>query len=245
MTFLSLPTALLIVAAAEARAAGQSPAPKVGSATTRYRKGLEDSRSNEQVNVEQLFALATAAAKEIEQEIVKRDETGTQGAAAREAPAQMDGLVISTEEALFAKPAPNFFLALAKKKGRPVDRDFFELLMKTRPDGAWPVYVEQQTDATGCTRFENPDLVSIYKGWLEFQKRSPTAYQAQVTVELRDLENQLLTSTCACANRTSVIKGLQRIIAAFPNAPMSEGIKKRLEKIRAGTLTIRFRCTSG
>jgi hypothetical protein len=237
--------ALLVLTAAPVRSAGQAPAPQTLSPAARYKKALGDSQSYEKVNVEQLFELAAAAAKEVEGEIIKRDEAIAQGHAAALLATQMDGLVISTEEAPFARPDPRFFIGIAEKKGRPIDRTFFELLTKTRPDGAWPVYIEQQTDLTGCTRFENPDLVSIYRGWLEFRKHSPSSYRAQVTMELRLLEDQLLTSTCACGAQASVVEGLEKIVTAFPKATITPGIQKRLQEIRAGTSPLRFNCISG
>lgn len=225
--------------------ADQSPSQHTSSATAQYKKALNEIQSQKQANVEQLFKLASAAAAEIERDIIRRDEAVAEGQSAPPVVTQLDGLVISTEEALFAKPDPRFFVEIGDTKGRRVDRAFFRLLARTRPDGAWPVYLEQQTDVTGCTRFENPALLSIYKGWLGFQEKFPAAYNAEVDKELREMESQLLTSSCACGSKASVIHGLEKISNAIPKASITLGIKKRLQAIRAGTATFRFSCISG
>lgn len=229
-----------------AAAADEENPPQHGPpSVARYKKALEQSQLNQTVNVEQLFELAVAAAREIEQEIIWRDSATGQPSPPTPSEMRVEGLLISTEEALFAKPSPQFFADLARRKGRPVDRTFFELLVKTRPDGIWPLYIEQQTDVTGCTRFENPELVSVYKGWVGFQKRFPEPYNAQVRTELRDLEDEILTSTCACGARAATIEGLKSLANAFPGTAIALGIEKRLQTIQAGKAQLRFNCLSG
>jgi hypothetical protein len=201
-------------------------------------------RAGRKVNVEELFGLATAAGKEIEADIAKADEARAAGADAKPALTELEGLAISWEEAIFAKPRPDFFLSLARSGGRPVDRAFFELLLATRPDGTWPAYLQQQTDVTGCVRFDLPELPSLYARWLAFRDHHPEAYRADADREVAELE-RWVKGDCSCGGRETVIQGLEAILRAAPEAPRSAEIRARLEAIRSGTATFRFNCQSG
>ena len=218
--------------------------PPAFPACAAYRRTLDELRAGRKVNVEELFRLATAAGKEIEADITKADEARAAGADAKPALTQLEGLAISWEEAIFAKPRPDFFLTLAKSRGRPVDRTFFELLVATRPDGAWPAYLEQQTDVTGCVRFDLPELPSLYARWLAFRDRHPKAYRDEADREVRELDGWL-KGDCSCGGRETVIQGLEAILRAVPRAPRSTEISERLEAIRRGTAEFRFNCHSG
>ncbi|SRR6266568_104788 len=235
-----------IVALLLANPALASPpsAPAAFPATTRYTKALEESRAKTHVNVEDLFALAVTAGKEILADIAKADEATATGRAAKPAITALEGLIISTEEALIANPDPNLFGALAEMKGRPADRAFFKLLVATRPDGVWATYFEQQTDVTGCIRFDLPELSSIYSGWLDFEARFPSAYRAQVQDELHGLDNALL-GACACGTKATVVVGLEAVANALPKEPIAAKIKKRLDEVRNGTSNFQFQCRSG
>lgn len=173
------------VVAVVAGSAVDGAAPPAVPATTSYRKALQDSRASTLVDVEALFALAVTAGKEILADITKADEVRFRGGPAKPAITALEGLIIATDEALVAQPDPAYFASVAEMKGRPVDRDFFALLVATKPDGVWAIYWQQQTDVTGCVRFDLPELPSLYSRWVEFNARLPAAYGSQVREELK------------------------------------------------------------
>ncbi len=224
--------------------AGPASAPAFFPATARYKKMLKETRAKPLVNVEELFAFAVTAGEEIRADITKVDEAKAAGRDAKPAITALEGLVISTDEALIATPDSKFFGALAEKKGRPADKAFFKMLVATKPDGVWAAYFEQQTDVTGCMRFDLPELPSIYSGWLDFKARFPEAYTEQVLQELHGLDDALL-SDCACGAKATVVAGLEAIAKALPKAPVAARLRERLNEIRDGKTKIRFQCASG
>ncbi len=234
--------AVLVLAAVPACAVGQGS----GSfpATARYRTALRDARARPRVDVESLFGLASAAAKEILADVEAADEAKAAGKKAEPALTDVEGLLISTEEALFAVPDPRFFAALARRGGREVDREFFELLVATRPEGDWPIYLEQQTDFSGCTRFDLPELPALYGRWLAFRRRHEGAYREPVAEQIRLLDEQLL-GDCACGTRESAVAGLRAFVHALPRAPITARLKARLQDLEAGRAQMRGECGSG
>ena len=218
--------------------------PPAFPASAAYRQGLNGLRAGRAVSVEEVFRLATAAGKEIEADITKADEARVAGADAKPTLLELEGLAISWEEAIFAKPKPDFFLALARSHGRKQDRTFFELLLATKPDGVWPAYLEQETDVTGCVRFDLPELPSLYARWLAFRDSHPKAYQDDADRELLELD-RWLKSDCSCGGRETVIEGLSAILRAAPKAPSSLDLKTRLDAVRNGEASLRFNCHSG
>jgi hypothetical protein len=236
----SLAVALLLALPAQA----SSAVPPTFPAAAGYVKALDQARAGGAVNVEELFTLAVAAGREIEADLSRVDEARAAGREAKPAITSLDGLSISFEEAIYAEPDPRFFAPIAARAGRPADRGFFELLAATRPSGVWPAYVAQQTDVTGCIRFDLAELPSLYRRWLDFQARFPGSYPEQVGKELRDLDQALL-GTCACGDQAAVVAGLEAVAKAVPKAPIAERIRRRLGEIRAGASGIRFRCVSG
>lgn len=62
-----------------------------------------------------------------------------------------EGVIISREEALIVEPDSRAFYALAQKYGRRTDVAFFWIFEQTYGGTAWPSYVQQLTDVTGCT----------------------------------------------------------------------------------------------
>ena len=89
----------------------------------------------------------------------------------------LEGVVASRDEAIFIRPDVKYFGGLARAYGDQADRAFFAALAATYPDSVWPVYVEQQTDLGGCTRFGTLNVVGEYVRWADFLKRHPTRYR--------------------------------------------------------------------
>jgi hypothetical protein len=226
---------------AAAIAAAAAPAPP---AAAKYREALERVRSQPGGDLEALFALAVAAGQAIQDQIVKADEAKAAGEKPPPVVTAMEGLAISTEEALYAVPDPTFFRTLAAKAGRPADKEFFELLAATRPEPAWAVYLEQMTDSAACVRFDLPELPSLYSRWLDFRRRFPAAYREAVAQELEGFDGALL-GECACGKKASVVSGLQAFAKALPEAPVTARVQKRLQEIRTGKSKVQFRCKPG
>ena len=158
---------------------------------------------------------------------------------------QLPGLILNREEVLIAGPEPSYFLDLANRRGQPVDRGFFVLQSRSRPDGVWPAYMQQQTDYSGCTLFGQGRLVDSYRSWLHFRSEFPRAYGGFVTRALADIEEQVARSTCACGDADSVSRELAAFAAAFPESAVATAAASRARAVREHRSTIRFNCLSG
>jgi hypothetical protein len=158
---------------------------------------------------------------------------------------QLPGFILNRDEALIAGPEPSYFLDLAKRFGQPSDRGFFVLQSRSRPDGVWPVYIEQQTDYSGCTLFGQGKLVDSYRSWRHFRSEFPRTYARFVTRALADIEEQVAQSTCACGDPDSVSRELAEFAAAFPESAGAAAAASRARAIREHRSTIRFNCLSG
>lgn len=158
---------------------------------------------------------------------------------------QLPGFVFSREEVLVAGPEPSHFSDLARRHGQPADTGFFILLSRTRPDGVWPVYMQQQTDHSGCTLFGQGKLVDSYRSWRRFRSQFPRAYVRFVTERLADIEDQVARSTCACGDADSVSRELSAFAAAFPESAVAAAAASRARAARESRSTIRFNCLSG
>jgi hypothetical protein len=158
---------------------------------------------------------------------------------------QLPGFILNREEVLIAQPEPSYFLDLAKRYGQPVDRAFFGLQSRGRPDGVWPVYMQQQTAYSGCTLFGQGKLVDSYRGWRHFRSEFHQAYDRFVTQALADIEEQVARSTCACGDPDSVSTELAEFAAAFPESAVAGAAASRARAVREHRSTIRFNCLSG
>jgi hypothetical protein len=146
---------------------------------------------------------------------------------------------------VFVVPDPDYFVRFAAAHGEDADRAFFRALKATYPDGVRAVYVEQQTDYSGCTRFGGLSLVDTYRAWTEFEKKFPNRYTSAAKAELNAVLHELTQSTCACGDIRAVETELQRFLNAFPQSPVRLDIERRLQALRAGTSNIRVQCVSG
>jgi len=71
---------------------------------------------------------------------------------------QLRGVLLNREEVVFIKPDIPYFAGLAAESGDEADRLFFAGMKATYPQSVWPIYIEQQTDYNGCTRFGSGTL---------------------------------------------------------------------------------------
>lgn len=158
---------------------------------------------------------------------------------------ELPGALINRDETVFVEPDPDYFVKLAAARGDAADRAFFSALKATHPESVWPVYVEQQTDYSGCIRFGSMSLVETYGVWASFQRRFGGRYAAGTLKEIDAVLEALTTATCACRDAASVERELQRFQRDFPLSPARAAIDRRLQAIRDGRSDIRPSCVSG
>lgn len=155
---------------------------------------------------------------------------------------ELPGVLISREDIVFVKADLAYFTRLATSHGDDADRAFFAALKATYPDSVWPVYIEQETDYSGCTRFGSMSLVDAYQTWSEFQHKYPGRYTAAAQQEVHAILRELTGSTCACGNLEAVEKELQRFNRRFPTSAARGKVDQRLQDIGAHRSGIRANC---
>ena len=158
---------------------------------------------------------------------------------------ELPGAMLNREEVVFVEPDPDYFTKLAAAHGDVADRAFFSALEATYPESAWPVYINQQTDHGGCSRFGSMTLIGTYRAWVDFQRRFPGRYAAGAKKEADAVIEHLTTSTCACGDLASVQNELQRFVQTFPRSAARARVDQRLQDLRAGRSDIRARCEAG
>jgi hypothetical protein len=195
---------------------------------TRGRQSLED-----------LFELGIRSGPRLEAIVESLNEADFKALRAR-----MQGFVIEREAVITVYPSSEFFRKLARKKGTKVDREFFEIYARTEPDsnGGLPAYIARRTDETGCTRFDGPLMISLYREWLSFRTAHPDAYATEAQGEIDSLSMELQAGTCACGSKERVIAALQAFVNAFPDVPMTPELRNRIERVRHDGSHIRFNC---
>jgi hypothetical protein len=157
----------------------------------------------------------------------------------------LPGTAIGRNEILFVEPEVDYFMKLATAHGESVDRTFFSALRATRPGSIWPVFVEPQTDYSGCVRFGSMMLVDAYRAWSEFPRQFPGRYSDGAKRELDAVVKELTSSTCVCGDAASVELELKRFVADFPPSPVRTQVDQRLRAVQEGRSNLRFKCVSG
>ena len=157
---------------------------------------------------------------------------------------ELVGLVVNREEVVFVEPDVAFFRRLAARGDR-ADGAFFAALRTTYPQSVWPVYIEQQTDYSGCTRFGSGTLVSTYLTWAAVRRRYPTRYEDASRIQLDDIVKELTESTCACRDRASVEQELTEFLRRAHASDVRTRVEARLAAVRSDRANFRFGCTSG
>ncbi|MGC1343134.1 MAG: hypothetical protein WA854_12455 [Candidatus Binataceae bacterium] len=157
---------------------------------------------------------------------------------------KMPGMQIVRGESDVVRPSADFFKNLARRKGTKADRAFFDLYARTEPDSSpdFPAYVSQAGGAGGCTRFDGPLIVGLYRGWLVFRTQYPGDYTTEAQGELDSMDAELSAGTCACGNQQQVTDGLEAFTKAFPDLPLTTKVRARIDRIKAGASHIRFQC---
>lgn len=161
---------------------------------------------------------------------------------------EMKGFIVvrGQHQTTVVRPSVDYFRNLARKQGTKADRDFFAIYQRTEPDGngPFPAYIQQQTEETGCTRFDGRLMVDLYRGWLTFRTTYPDAYATEAQGETDSLESELLSGICACDDADQTAAGLQAFVDAFPDLPITPKIRNRIAQIRSGKSSFRFNCRS-
>jgi hypothetical protein len=157
----------------------------------------------------------------------------------------LPGVVINRSETVYVMPDVDYFTTLAAAQGDGADRAYCAALKTTYPKSVWPVYIEQQADYSGCTRFGSMSLVDTYRAWSVFQSQFPGRYARDAKREIDAVIESLTESTCACGGRAAVEQEFQRFLQGFPTASIRPKINQRLEALRTGRSDIRLECRSG
>jgi hypothetical protein len=214
-----------------------------------YERALETMRTKKgsDMNVEQLLAMGRKARDALLKPItrggrnalVELSEESFQAVAHK-----MEGFWVNRQEVLYVEPDANFFLKLARLSGDQASIAFFEAFGKTFEHG-WKIYLEQQTDYSGCIRFGSMSLVNSYATWNSYRLKYPKRYPGEVRNILEDLAEYLTTGTCACSGKDEAIREFQGFIRTFPRSILVKRLQDRLDQINAGKSNIRWGCISG
>ena len=237
--------ALLFVVITAGGSSSQRPAPEP-AAIGAYRTAIAAAEAGRTSGtVEAAFAALTA----VREALMGPGSSATQGTIleslsdeAFERVAALPGAIVNRDEVLLVEPDPDYYVKLAAAHGDVGDRAFFAALKATYPESVWPVYVDQQTDISGCTRFGSGALVDTCRRWSAFQRTFPGRYVAAARKEMADVGARLTESICACGDAASVQNELQRFVAAFATSPIAARVNQRLKDVRAGRTTIRMNC---
>ena len=158
---------------------------------------------------------------------------------------ELPGVLLNRNEVVFVELDPDYFVKLAATRGDGADRAFFAALKATYPKSVWPVYIDQQTDYGGCTRFGSMSLVETYRAWSGFRQKYPDRYADGAKKEIDAVLASLTESTCACGDRAGVERELERFRLSFPTSPARDGVARRLQALRGGRSDIRTSCVAG
>ncbi len=159
--------------------------------------------------------------------------------------AKMAGFVVRRIEVVWVEPDPNFFLKLARARGDRASVEFFDAYEQTVPGGMWSVYIQRQTDYSGCVSFGSLSLVATYRRWTAYRQRFHNRYTDEVANFIREVEEVLTRDTCACEGKEAVLREFGGFVHAFPSAPITPRVRERMKRVADGETDIRFNCISG
>jgi hypothetical protein len=154
----------------------------------------------------------------------------------------LKGWILERGEVLLVEPDPQFWRKFSIKRGQKVDQEFFDLLVRTRPDPAHPVYIKQQSSGEHCTIFGDLKMTHLFQDWFFFKKRNGQAYRPYVQEEMDQISAQLLHASCVCGEAPSVLAEYRGFIKAFPHADVSGMLRGRLADLQSNRLVLQYRC---
>jgi hypothetical protein len=206
-----------------------------------YQKAISEfPNSKDKTSLEPLFRKGTALADQL---VKKLEDLSEQDYELLQK--KMPGFAVNREETVFILPESDFFLALAEKKGLEADIAFFKFLKQYKPDSVWPVYINQQTDYSGCTIYGDGKLTGLYKEAINLKVKHNNAYVQDINQFIGALERELLEEVCACDDADSVKKEFELFLKEFPNSAISPKVQSRLSEVKQGKSRFRFNCISG
>jgi hypothetical protein len=221
------------------------PAPEKPTVSARevYLKALERLATGKGGTVENVYALAQAAAREQLQATLEWDQAFASGKIPKKRfERYLPGFHVGAGPAIYVIANSQAFLELAKERGNAVDRRFFELLHQTFQGTPTRVYVDQFDEVQACYHVGSREMLSLYKAWTQFQASNPNAYKEAVKDEISLLEQVYTSATCACSSHEVVDAGLEAFLKAFPKARIAPQVRERVEKIHTKNSDIVFRC---
>jgi len=224
---------------------GGTPAPekRTGSARAEYLRALERFATGKGGTLEGLYTLAQVAAREQLQLTLEWDQALASGKLPKNRfERELPGFHVGTGPGIYVIPHSGLFLGLARTRGNAVDKRFFELLHQTFQGSTTRVYVDQLDEVTACYQVGGREMLSLYKGWTQFQASYPNAYKEAVRDELAQLEQVYTSANCACSSHEVVDAGLEAFLKAFPKAPIAPQVRARVERIHTKSSDIVFRC---
>jgi hypothetical protein len=158
---------------------------------------------------------------------------------------KLRGVFLYRFETLHCDPDSLFFLEASRRNGTAADTGFFECYRQTHPRGKWPIFIQPQTDLTGCIDYGSGKLVELYEQWHSFKVSYPSDYVVPVKEILDNITELLAKGTCACGSRETVEHEFQSFVNRFPRHALSIALNNRIMKLRTGVTDIRFSCHSG
>lgn len=196
-----------------------------------YEKLLATARANKDVGLEIAYKKGLEAINLLAGDLGK-DESDIDPGWLKTVRKKMEGFDINPNtETYVANTEPNFFLTLAQKNKNAKDIEFFELLSRTEPDGRWPIFLEQEADLEGCTKYDGT-LSKLYDDWMKFQLKHPKDYMFKTKSILSEIETNLSESNCSCTKEaTPILKELEDFIKSHRQLAITAKIQKRIKDI--------------
>lgn len=155
---------------------------------------------------------------------------------------KMKGFRFNRSEVLFVQPHAGFWLDLAKKRGGQADVLFFQNYKNTFRDGIWKIYVQPQTDYSGCTEFGDKELVWLYGKWTSYVQQFPGVYTSSVNELIKEIEHELTAGDCACYEKEKVLQEFELFLKTFPAAEIAPRIRQRIADIQNNESGMKFNC---
>ena len=240
----------LFLAAGTAGAQPASPVTRVPDCVLEYAREFDRVRNAPRpAPIEHLFRLGTAVGDSLTRDSGSPNDFSTLAAmddsTFDRASHLVPGFTLLRDEVEGVLVDPDVFLALAIERGDSADLEFFRALEATMDSSYLPVYVEQVTDYSGCTRFGSGSLVETYTLWRRFMGRHPGRYAERARHEFDGVLETLLTNDCPCTDRASVVRELELFLDRFPGDSGAVRVRERLGRVRSGRESIRENCRPG
>jgi len=134
------------------------------------------------------------------------------------------------------------FQARARAVGDSADVAFFDCWFAIEDSSSWPNFVERQTDESGCILFGSGRIVAAYANWTSFLAHYPLRYHAWAEEEAGVVLTYLVSGTCACSDRASVLRELDLFLDRFPHGEAAEMARTRRIELQNGRGELHEHC---